>query len=78
MINIVGIDKFLLLLEEFQKSSFYFSTDRIEVMKREYIIKNKKLGVRELAKTTRFSEGHVYSILRKHSDNFNLFEESRK
>lgn len=75
MIDVVGVDKFLLLLEKFQKRSFYFSTERIEVMKREYVLKNKKMPVRELVKATGFAEGTIYSILRNdNSDNLNLFE----
>ena len=75
IIEIVGIDKFLALLEEFKKRSVYFSTERIEVMKREYVLKNKKMPVRELVKATGFAEGTIYSILRNdNSDNLNLFE----
>ncbi len=64
IIEIVGIEKFLLLLEEFKKRSVYFSTERIEVMKREYVLKNKKTPVKELVKKTGFAEGTIYSIIR--------------
>lgn len=79
IIEVVGIDKFLLLLERHQKSSFYFSTERIEIMKRDFIIKNRKLGIKELMRHTRFSESHIYSILRSaNDDNLNLFEEDKQ
>ena len=75
MIEIVGIDKFLILLEEFKKRSIYFSTERVEVMKREYILKNRKKPVRDLVKITGFAEGTIYSILRNdNSDNYDLFK----
>lgn len=76
IIEVVGIDKFLLLLERHQKSSFYFSTERIEIMKKDFILKNKKLGIKELMRRTRFSESHIYAILRNsNEDNYKLFDE---
>jgi len=76
MIEIVGIDKFLIMLERFGKTNFYFSLTSIEQMQKAYIIKNKDIPASKLARKLDASERTVFRTLNgdKVTDNLNLFE----
>ncbi len=64
MIEIIGIDKFITLLEEFKSTYFYFSTERLNEIKKEWV---KKQGRSQskfvLCKKTGFSQRTIERLL---------------
>lgn len=62
MIDVIGVDKFLELLERFSKTSIYFSEKPFERLKREYILKNGQSEPKELARKLNVSERFVYGV----------------
>jgi len=75
MIEIIGIDKFLILLEKFGKTNFYFALTPIATLQEEYIKKNKHVRASELARKIDTSERTVFRVLNggRNNDNLNLF-----
>lgn len=76
IIEVVGIDKFLILLEKFGKTNVYFSLASISSLQEEYVKKNKHLRAADLARKLDASERNVYNILKdeKDPDQFDLYE----
>lgn len=65
MYEICGKEKFLLLLEAFNKTQIYFSNFPIIEMKKEFIKKNKeKYSTSDLARKLNCSLGFVYKVVR--------------
>lgn len=61
MIQIVGLENFLKILDEFKGIPFYFTDDRINIMKKEYVKKNPEgLTKKDLARKVNFSLMTVY------------------
>jgi len=63
MVEIVGLDKYFELVEEFGKSQVYFSEVASLNMKREFVRQNRdRYTIRELAKLLDVSESWVYKV----------------
>lgn len=66
--DICGKEKFLMLLETFNKTQIYFSNLPIIEMKKEFIKKNKdKYSTADLARLLKCSLGFVYKVVRSAS-----------
>lgn len=77
MIEIVGIEKFLLILQTFGKSNVYFSLASIGTLQKEYVEKNKQIRTPELARKLGISEWTVQKFKKDGTDTnaMDLFEE---
>lgn len=63
IVEIVGLDKYFELVEEFGKSQVYFSEVASLNMKREFIRQNSdRYSIREMAKLLDVSESWVYKV----------------
>lgn len=65
----IGVDNLFELLRLFDKSSVYFSIERLDGPRRMYIRKNAgSKGVKELARVLGVSERYIYKVL--HEENY--------
>lgn len=63
IVEIVGLDKYFELVEEFGKSQVYFSEVASLNMKREFVRQNRdRYSTRELARLLDVSESWVYKV----------------
>lgn len=63
MVKIIGIEKYVELIEEFGKSQIYFSRRSLNKMKKEFIrVNGDRYSVRELARKLGVSESMVLRV----------------
>lgn len=80
MVETIGFDNYVKLLGRFKKTTFYFTDRAFLNMKKKFIVENKTVPPKQLARDLELSEMTVYNVLReatiaKNDDNYNLFEE---
>lgn len=79
MVRILGVNKYLELLDRFKKTTVYFTDRSILAAKKDFIVLNRKTPAKQLARDLELSEMTIYNVLREYSnsrndDNLNLFD----
>lgn len=59
----IGMDNLFELIRLFDKSSVYFSAERLDKPRRAYIMKNVSKGVKELSRILGVSERYIYKVI---------------
>jgi hypothetical protein len=79
MVETIGLDNTIKLYEKFIKTTFYFSSERINAMRKEYVKKmHGKCSVQDLVRQTGYSERTIYNIWSNNNmDNLELFEDNQ-
>lgn len=76
IIDMVGTDNYLKLLEHFSKTGIYFGSASINALKKEWTLKNKEVPPNEAARTLDVSTKTIYNWRQEAGpDNYDLFEE---
>lgn len=75
MVEEIGLDNFIKLINRFGKTSFYFSEKSINELRREWVLLNKNIPYDEAARTLGVSVASIYQWRKSgNSDNLELFD----
>lgn len=78
MIEQIGLENTLKLIERCQRTTIYFSTSPIDKLKALYVLQHKSEDSKVLARKLKVSERFVQKVCEKNNiepDNFDLFKE---
>jgi carbamoylphosphate synthase small subunit len=62
IVELIGIDNFLKLINRYGKMNMYFSTKPLDKLREVYIKKNRRADVKDLARTLEVSTKYIYNV----------------